>query len=513
MQQEAELTLVLCAREPLPAIEPRARHLTHAELLERHAAHPDADARIQAFARQRGLRVAALDAAHCLARVVGTVAALREAFPGGAAVPAQLAGVVQFVLDIHSGGFHGNPVARRRGIPARAPGANTLLPGDLAEAYGFPADRDAAGQTIGLLEFGGGFRHEDIGAFCRRNHVPVPQIEVVELRGAGNHPAPEPAVREMLQLVAGEIKLAAAEEAAPPMEAAQATVEVTMDIELLAALAPGAKLVVYFAPPDEQGMYHALHRAVYSKEHAPDVLSISWGEPETALSPQYMHAVDHLLLTAAHLGMTVCASSGDAGALNHSPDRLPSVNFPAGSPHCIACGGTTPEFAKDADGVTRIVREVVWNSTHHHLHGATGGGVSRVFPLPPWQAHARVPSGPTGFAGRGVPDVAGPADPGSGCEMLIYGLPFASAGTSAAAPLWAALIACCNSASGRRLGHLHPHMYAIGRNRLPGLRPVNEGENGGYAAKDGWNACTGYGTPAGAALLKQLAGYHKLGQG
>jgi kumamolisin len=502
---ETELTLVLCASEPLPAIQHRVHHLHLTELLKQHAAGPEAADRVQAFARKHGLRVAALDSARRTARIAGTAPALRAAFPEGAVVPAQLAGVVQFVLGVHSGGFHGRPVARRRGMPPRAAGSKTLRARDFAGAYGFPEDRDAAGQTIGLLEFGGGFRHEDIRAFCRRNQVPVPHIEVVELRGAANTPAPEHAVHEMLQLVEGEIRLAAAEEATPAMEAAQATVEVTMDIELLAALAPGAKLVVYFAPPDEQGIYHALHRAVYSEEHAPDVLSISWGEPETALSTQYMHAIDHLLLAAAHLGMTVCASSGDAGALNHSPDKLPSVNFPAGSPHCVACGGTTPEFTTDADGVASIAREVVWNSTHHHLRGATGGGVSRVFPLPAWQAHAEVPAGPTGFAGRGVPDVAGPADPRFGCELLIYGLPFASAGTSAVAPLWAALIACCNRVSGRRMGHLHPHLYTIGRNRRPGLRGVNEGENGGYAAKVGWNACTGYGTPAGASLLKQLA--------
>jgi kumamolisin len=116
-----------------------------------------------------------------------------------------------------------------------------------------------------------------------------------------------------------------------------------------------------------------------------------------------------------------------------------------------------------------------------------------------------VPTGPTGFAGRGVPVVAGPADPRSGCELLIYGLPFASAGTSAVAPLWAALIACGNRLAGRRLGHVHAHLYAIGHQRLPGLRPVSEGSNGGYTAKTGWNACTGYGTPAGISLLEHLA--------
>jgi kumamolisin len=500
--EPTELTLVLFAETPLPPIKHRApaAHLTQAQLRDRHAASPPASDTIHEFAQRHGLHVTALDTASRTAHIAGTAAALRAAFPERATVPEPLTRAVQFVL-----GFHDKPVARRRGTPPHASASKTLLVRDFADAYGFPKDCGVSGQTIGLLEFGGGFRHEDIRAFCRRNQVPMPNIDVVELRGATNDPAPERAVREMLQVVQGEVRLAAAAETTPAMESAQATVEVTMDIELLAALAPGARVIVYFAPPDEQGIYLALHRAIYSKEYAPDVLSISWGEPETALSKEYMHAVDHLLLAAAHLGITVCASSGDAGALNHSPDKLPAVNFPAGSPHCVACGGTTPEFITGAGGVTGIAREVVWNSTHHHLQGATGGGVSRVFPLPEWQAHAEVPTGPTGFAGRGVPDVAGPADPRSGCELLIYGLPFASAGTSAVAPLWAALIACGNRLAGRRLGHVHSHLYTIGHQRLPGLRPVSEGSNGGYTARAGWNACTGYGTPTGISLLQHLA--------
>jgi kumamolisin len=504
---ETILTLVLCPQAVPAPLEHHTppQHLTHDELAERHGAGSDATEQLHAFVREHGLRLDGVDAAQRIARIAGTDEAVRAAFPAGVQVPEPLAGVVQFVL-----GFHDGPAARRRGLSPREAGAKAVRVRDFASAYGFAAERSAAGQTIAVIEFGGGFRHADIADFCRRNNFPMPEIEVVALPGAGNKPAPEFAVRGMLSVVDGDIRLAAAAEALPEIEDAQATVEVTMDLELLAALAPGARLVVYFAPPTEQGLYDALHRAIYSRHYSPDVLSISWGEPETTLSAHYIHAVDHLLLAAARLGITVCASSGDAGALNHSPDKLPAVNFPAGSPHCLACGGTTPTFTAHAGGRTELAREVVWNSTHYHLRGATGGGVSRVFGVPAWQAHADVPVGPTGFAGRGVPDVAGPADPRSGCELRIYDVPFASAGTSAAAPLWAALIACCNQALGGRLGHVNPHLYSIGHQGLPGLRPVTDGHNDGYAARAGWNACTGWGSPAAADLIAPLAALLRL---
>jgi kumamolisin len=272
-----------------------------------------------------------------------------------------------------------------------------------------------------------------------------------------------------------------------------------MDLEILAALAPAAHLVVYFASGDEQGLYHALNRAVHDEQHRPGILSVSWSLPEHTLSASELHAIEGVLQEAAHLGITVCASSGDAGALNGSTDGKPSVNYPASSPHCLACGGTSGKV----DGAG-IPEEVVWNASHYGFKGASGGGVSQRFHVPAWQNDADVPAGPEGRGGRGVPDVAGLADPRHGCEMLIAGRAFASAGTSAVAPMWAALIARLNQALGDRCGHLHPHLYWLGKKGGAALRPVLKGDNGLYRAGKGWNACTGYGTPKGDGLLAHL---------
>jgi kumamolisin len=88
--------------------------------------------------------------------------------------------------------------------------------------------------------------------------------------------------------------------------------------------------------------------------------------------------------------------------------------------------------------------------------------------------------------------------------LLIGGRVFVSAGTSAVAPLWAALVARLNQALGRRCGHLHTHIYRLGKGPKKALRPVLKGDNGFYKAGKGWNACTGYGTPRGDQLLAYL---------
>lgn len=148
--------------------------------------------------------------------------------------------------------------------------------------------------------------------------------------------------------------------------------------------------------------------------------------------------------------------------------------------------------------------EVVWNASHYGIKGASGGGVSQRFEVPLWQEEAKVPKGPEGKKGRGVPDVAGLADPRYGCELFIADRTFASAGTSAVAPMWAALVARLNQALGKKCGHLHRHIYDLGKNRHKALRPILKGDNGLYSAGEGWNACTGYGTPRGDELLSSL---------
>jgi kumamolisin len=150
----------------------------------------------------------------------------------------------------------------------------------------------------------------------------------------------------------------------------------------------------------------------------------------------------------------------------------------------------------------KIAAETVWNDGS--MGGATGGGVSQHFSKPAYQASVKVPtpidSNPTG---RGVPDVAGNADPATGYAVLIGGQEEVVGGTSAVAPLWAGLIALLNEQIGKRVGWLNPKLYT---KLAPGkaLRDITSGNNGDYQASTGWDPCTGLGTPNGTAILKLL---------
>jgi kumamolisin len=519
-----EITLLLRRRK---ALSRSGRQLTRDDIEREHSVSSSDAARIRAFARRHGLTYTPHIRHHATATLTGPASAVARAFQVQLAhfehphccyyaptntptVPASLKPIVRAILGLQT-----RPAGRRQHTPPPPPTHAVPLP-QLADIYSFPQDTDGSGQTIGLIELGGGFRLSDIRAFCRANNLPVPRITVVELN-ARNSPAPPAQVRKLLDFVAGHVKLTPKQLASSALESAQATVEVTMDIQILAALAPRAHIVVYFSSSDEQGFYRAITHAIHDPIHRPDILSISWGEPETAVSSAWLRSVDDAFRTAARLGITVLASSGDAGALNNSPDNLPAVNFPASSPFAIACGGTTPLSHVPAR------EEIVWNADFNGIPGATGGGVSRHFPLPAWQRGSKVPLGPTGKAGRGVPDVAGPADPRHGSPMLISGASCATAGTSAVVPLWAALIARLNQSLGARTGHLNPFLYHLADIHEPGqpavtstvqiaasaaprrtFQPVTRGNNGAYKARPGWNPCAGHGTLHGEALLHHL---------
>jgi kumamolisin len=269
-----------------------------------------------------------------------------------------------------------------------------------------------------------------------------------------------------------------------------------LDIEVAGAVAPGAKVVVYFAPNTDQGFIDAISTAVHDSTNKPSVISISWGGPESSWTQQSITALDQACQSAAALGITITVASGDNGSGDGVTDGANHVDFPASSPHVLACGGTKLV----ASGST-ISSETVWNEEASN-EGATGGGVSTVFPLPTWQANSNVPLAGT-FAGRGVPDVAGDADPSTGYTVRVDGQALVIGGTSAVAPLWAGLIALSNAQNKTTAGFLQPTIYAA--KAAPAFRDITSGNNGAFTAGLGWDACTGLGSPIGTALIPLLA--------
>jgi kumamolisin len=362
----------------------------------------------------------------------------------------------------------------------RAPKPAPLWATQVAQLYAFPAGVDGAGETIGIIELGGGYTDAQLQTYFTKAQVKAPTVVSVPVGVGSNQPGKDP----------------------------DADGEVLLDIEVAGAIAPGARIVVYFSDPSDRGFLDALSAAVQDTAHSPSVLSISWGSSEDGWTPQARRVLDAALADAARVGMTVLAAAGDHGAGDAVGDGRVHTDFPASSPNVVGCGGTT---VVGLNG--RMVTEVVWNDGDGW---ATGGGISDVFAVPLWQT-AHMPSNlDTGKQGRGVPDVAGNADITSGYIVFIGEQWKPAGGTSAVAPLYAGLTALVNQALGAPIGALAPLLYRAAqasgsgafRDVTTGHTTVPQSEFGpatkGYSARRGWDPCTGLGSINGAGLLAQL---------
>src|SRR6266568_1096884 len=499
--ERAEVTLVLRRRAELPAdfIE-GPTVLTHDELAERYGADPADVNLVRQTMTSLGLEVTEVHPATRRIKAAGTLGELSRAFgvdlqqvsstgPGGQMVthryregplfvPAPLDGVVLAVRGLDT-----RPQARAHFRPrAAAAQGHTYPPNQVAGLYQFPAGTTGAGQTIAVIELGGGFSTSDLDAYFGGLGIAVPTVTAASVDGGSNAPGSDPN---------------------------GADVEVALDVDVIGAAAPGAAQVVYFAPNSDSGFIDAISEAVQATP-APIAISISWGQSEDSWTAQGRSAMDAAMADAAALGITVCVASGDNGSGDAVSDGQAHVDFPASSPHALGCGGTKL-LANPATGV--ISSEVVWNETAAG-EGAGGGGVSDRFALPSWQANAGVParagrsSGSSGSGGRGVPDVAGNADPVTGYQIYSGGQAQVVGGTSAVAPLWAALVSRLAEATGQRFGLIQPTLYAgvTPGAEVAGFRDITSGNNGAYTAGPGWDACSGLGSPDGTALLTRLKG-------
>jgi kumamolisin len=485
------VTLMLRRRtDRLPA--PGTKTVSREEFAKRYGADPDDLPIIEQFAADNDLTIVDMDFARRSVQLAGTVANMNEAFftnvqifqsprglfrgrTGMLFVPSNLAGIVTGVF-----GLDERPQARahlRRWLVQpgpRAAGDTSYTPPALARLYNFPTKGTGTGQTVAIIELGGGYTTADLQAYFTSLGIRTPpSVTAVSVDGGQNQPSGDPN---------------------------SADGEVLLDIEIVGSIAPGVKIAVYFAPNTDQGFLDAITRAIHDNVRKPSVVSISWGGPEPSWTDQALQSYNSAFQDAALLGVTVCCASGDDGSADGVTDGAAHVDFPASSPNVLACGGTRLESTNGT-----VTREVVWNQGAGN--GATGGGVSEKFPLPSYQASAKVPVSvnPTRFKGRGVPDIAGDADPATGYQIRVDGRNAVFGGTSAVAPLWAALLALINEQAGKHVGFVNPKLYNGG---VPtkGLKDVTSGNNGAYQSGPGWDPCTGLGTPNGQALLNLLTG-------
>jgi len=500
------VSVVVKRKNPLKAANRTGKvRLTHAQYRLHHGADPAAVKLVRAFAKEYGLTVAP-DTPGPERRVVkltGTIAAMQKAFgvtlvhkthegvtyrvrEGSITLPTELVGPVEAVLGLDNRpqarphfrvlgetGDLSAETAQAGGFakPHAAASANTsYTPPQVAALYQFPANATAAGQTIGIIELGGGYRPADIAAYFKTLRQKVPSVSAVLVDGGKN----------------------------APTNANSADGEVMLDIEVAASVAPGANIVVYFTPNTDQGFTDAIATAIHDTKNKPGVISISWGGPESSWTAQSMNALDAACQSAAALGITITVAAGDDGSTDGVTDGQNHVDFPASSPHVLACGGTKLQ----GSGVN-INSEVVWNELANN-EGATGGGVSNFFPLPTWQAGSNVPKPTTSGGGRGVPDVAGDADPTTGYVVRVDGKSMVIGGTSAVAPLWAGLLAVANAQNGKTAGFIQPAIYAA--KGKAAFNDITSGTNYngtpvGFTAGPGWDACSGLGSPIGTKVI------------
>ena len=472
------------------------KYMTHEEFEAAHGASAADIAAVESFAEEHDMDVVGVHPEQRRIVLSGTVASVSSAFgvylaqyehPGGqyrgrvgeVLVPDDLADIIEGVF-----GLDNRPQAKphnRRANGAnggndaspRAPG-QSLSPLDVARLYDFPTDATGKGQCIAIIELGGGYRTKDLTTYFKQLGITKPKVTSISVDGGHNHATGDPNGPD------GEVML---------------------DIEVAGAVAPDARIAVYFAANTDAGFLDAIKTAVHDKRNKPSVVSISWGAAESQWTQQAMQAMDSAFQDAAALGVTVCAAAGDDGSADGVSDGHAHVDFPASSPHVLGCGGTRLV----GSGVS-ISSETVWNDGQGH--GATGGGISAVFPLPSWQASIGTPSVNPGHAsGRGVPDVAGNADPVTGYIVRVDGQPAVIGGTSAVAPLWAGLIAKLNEKLPQRAGFLNPVLYGL-PSSSSAFHNITVGDNGDYKATPGLDACTGLGSPDGGQLFTALSTMH-----
>jgi kumamolisin len=482
--ERLEVTIVLKRRQPLDQealLKPydaqsngvsRRAVMSREQFASSLSAAPDDLAKIEKFAKEHHLSVVRSDLNRRSVVLAGTVADCNAAFgvdlqhfeydegtyrgrTGDVHIPSDLTDIVEAVL-----GLDNRPQARLH-LRAHA-GPRALTPLEVARLYNTPTGLDGSGQCIAIIELGGGYRPADLNAYFSQLGInPPPSVVAVSVDGAKNSPGVD------------------------------ADGEVMLDIEVAAAIAPKAKIAVYFAPNTDSGFLNALTKATHDDFFNPSVISISWGSSEKNWTAQAMDAFNSALADAAKLGVTVCVAAGDNGSSDGVSDGKDHVDFPASSPFALGCGGTR----LIGSGGT-ITSETVWDDDPKS--SATGGGISSYFPRPAYQQPLSA-----SIAKRGVPDVSGNADPETGYIVRVDGSSTVIGGTSAVAPLWAGFIALWNQASGGRVGFLNPLFYSP--NGSKAFHDITVGNNGTFQAGPGWDACTGWGSPNVRKILELVS--------
>jgi len=511
-QEKVVVTIGLAGPKLPGADEYVGQTLTPKQLAEKFSAkQADAD-KVANSLQKFGLKVEDVSLETRSMRVSGPAKAMEAAFKPGLAImhsardgdyrgrqgaiqiPAELKGIVTGVF-----GLDQRRMARRRSGTGESASAaaklSPLAPADLEQRYNFPPGA-GSGQSIVIVEFGGGYFVDDVTAYCNKFQRPVPKIQAVAVD------SPAYTLQQILALPAQQRNQLLGD-----------SVEVMMDVEIIAGLCAQASISVYFSTFDQKGWVDLLNQVNTAR---PVVASCSWGlaEDDPGWSANAVQAIDDRLNAARLLGITVCVSSGDDGSGDQIDDGHAHIDFPSSSPNALGVGGTM--LTKSGSNTSEVTW---WQSPGRRTQnggGATGGGVSTVFPRPAWQK-VKVKSLNAGsIDGRVAPDIAALSGPPY-YDLIFVGKDAPNGGTSASAPLWAALIAriSANLPAAKQQRFLTPLLYQNGGSGQPvgqsATRDITVGNNAshpdpgkGYKAGPGFDAVSGWGVPDGVKLLGAL---------
>lgn len=471
LHNTAELNRFLTAVGDPQSVEYH-HYLTPQQFTERFGPTQAEVAKVTAFLSAEGLRIAKVSGNRQVVDVEGTATQLESAFStrignytdsvshrryfandDAPKIPADIAGLVTGIagLDNHTVLKHNHTSRPKAAAPHDAPGGG-FDPATLNAAYDTaPMGANGSGQTVGVWEFDG-YQQSNVDTYDQQFGLQTSPEQTVSVDGSNYDGAP-----------------------------GQGQVEVELDIEVIHAIAPAAKQLVYEAPNSDQGEIDMA--AQIASEHKVSVTSISWGSCEPDTTPASMKSTDQGLAQGAAEGISFFSASGDDGSADctrsASGPGVTAVDFPASDPNVTGVGGTTLTASSSGYG-----SEAAWSGS--------GGGESTVFDKPSWQ---------TSSGKRTVPDVSSDADPASGYGIYSAGSWTSVGGTSAAAPMWAGFALLYNSKAASPLGAANQRLYAVNGQ---GFHDVTSGSNGGFSAGAGYDQVTGWGSYDANALYTAL---------
>ena len=498
----------LIRRQQTPGDALYGKFLTPAEFRNRFAPADEDIASVTDYLTNQGLSVSKIHDNGLFVTVEGTVAQIESAFAiqmhqyktangrlvyapiQDPSVDSKIAPLIQGVIGLNNFAERQVHYRQMKNVikPSNFTGSGPngyLMASDIRKAYNANLSQTGAGQSIALFELDGYFA-SDMSMYATANGMSLPTISKVLIDGFNGAPTNADVVGE-----------------------------VTLDIQMAMAMAPGAKIIVYEGAGGLQGtsqQWLDVFLRIASDNLAKQV-STSYGSLESSSDPQVVSGENTIFQQMASQGQSLFAASGDSGAYDQGTGGAGStlaLQDPSSQPYIVAVGGTT--LSLNADGT--YAQESAWGSIDDAgtgRPGGGGGGISTLWPIPAWQSGVSMTSNSGSTTRRNTPDISLNADLATGYEVALNGQFQIIGGTSAAAPLWASFTALVNqqrvSQSMASVGFLNPALYLIGGSSLYAscFQDVTGGSNFYYFAVPSFDLATGWGSLNGAGLLGALA--------